>query len=153
MHMYASLNTQAPLIKSDIKLTSYKLCVKGTSHLKCTGRVVEFYIIDTYLTPILAAQASQELGIVKIILNTNNQPKCVIEQYSTLFQELGCLKVPYKIKLDSTITLIVVLCRNQPAPLRERLSGMISWTFVALHRPPLPEDLCTFLTVYAHDNL
>ena len=50
LHMYTSLNSQVKLEQSDTKLTSYsndELCVKGTSHLKCEGRIVKLYIVDT----------------------------------------------------------------------------------------------------------
>ena len=112
LHTY--LNTQIKLEKSDTKLTTYsndELCVKGKSRLECEGRSVEFYIVDTQQAPIL-------VGIIKIVLNAN---KCFIEQYPRLFKGLGCLKISYKIKLDTSVSPVVVPTRNQPAPLRERL--------------------------------
>ena len=56
LHVYIRLNTQAKLVKSDTKLTSYindELCVTGSSHLKCDGRTFKFYIVETQQNSIL----------------------------------------------------------------------------------------------------
>ena len=129
LHVYTSLNTQAKLVKSETKLTSYsnnELCVKGTSHLKCNGRTTEFYIVETQQMPILGLTASQELGIIKIVLNINDTTECITKQHSKLFTGLGCLKTPYQIKLDTTVQPVVVPPRNPPAPLRERLKETLN---------------------------
>ena len=72
LHTFNNLNTETSLVKSDTKLTSYsgnELHVKGTTCLKCADRQIEFYVVDMQQTPILGLKASQELGIIKIILN------------------------------------------------------------------------------------
>ena len=118
--------TLAKLKKSDTRLTTYsndELCVKGKASLNCEGRVVKFYIADTQQTLILGLNASQELGIIKNILNVNSLNQCLIQKYPKLFKGLRYLKVPYKIKLDTTVTVppVVVPTKNQPALLRDHL--------------------------------
>ena len=71
--------------------------------------------------PILGLRASQEFGIIKIVLNVTDTTQSIINQYPTLFKGLGCLKIPYKIQVDTTVPPVIVPLRNQPAPLRERL--------------------------------
>ena len=117
------------ITKSATKLTSYsdnELCVKGTACLLCAGQQVMFYIVDTQQMPILGLRASQELGIIKIVLNVNNTTQSIIDQHPALFKGLGCLKIPYKIQIDASIPLVIVPPRNQPAPLRERLKQALA---------------------------
>ena len=70
---------------------------------------------------ILGLRASQELGIIKIIvLNvTNNTTESIINQHPALFKGLGCPKIPYKIQIDTSVPPVIVSPKNQPAPLRE----------------------------------
>ena len=70
--MYHKLTTQSPLKKCNTKLTSYSggnLKVVGCSNLRCRHKELLFYIVDTTQDPILGLSASQELDIIKIVLN------------------------------------------------------------------------------------
>ena len=129
LHTYNSLNTESELVKSDTKLTSYsdnELCVKGTTCLNCTNRKIEFYVVDTQQMPIMGLRASQELGIIKIVLNVSDTTQSIINQHPTLFKGLGCLKIPYKIQVDTTVSPVIVPPRNQSAPLREHLKEALN---------------------------
>ena len=129
LHTFNNLNSETSLVKSDTKLTSYsgnELHVKGTTCLKCADRQIEFYVVDTQQTPILGLKASQELSIIKIILNVNDTTQSTINQHPTLFKGLGCLKTPYRIQVDMTVPPVIVPPRNQPAPLRDRLKTALN---------------------------
>ena len=83
LHTFNNLNTKTSLVKSDTKLTSYsgnELHVKGTTCLKCADRQIEFFVVDTQQTPILGLKASQELGIIKIILSVNDTTQSTIHK-------------------------------------------------------------------------
>ena len=49
--------------------TGEDLPVCGQCTLQCQNRNLEFYIVETQQDPVLSFQASQDLGIVKIVLN------------------------------------------------------------------------------------
>ena len=53
--------------------------------------------------PILGLRASQELGIIKIVLNVSNATQSIINEHPALFKGLGCLKMPYKIQVDTSV--------------------------------------------------
>ena len=70
--VYNLLTTKSPLKKCNTKLTRYSegnLKVVGCSHLSCRQKNLLFYIVDTTQDPIMGLSASQELNIIKIMLN------------------------------------------------------------------------------------
>ena len=97
LHVYNRLNTKDSITKSTAKLTSYSgetLKVKGHSHLTCQNKPIDFYVVDTTQDPILGLAASQELGIVKIVLKIDSDSNRFIKMHPKLFQGLGCLQNP-----------------------------------------------------------
>jgi hypothetical protein len=56
-------------------------------------------------------KASQELNLIKIIMNVNNgigqAAETIHEKFPKVFKGLGCLKNPYHIEVDPTITPVV----------------------------------------------
>ena len=121
--VYRQLNVRHKLAKPTTRLTSYSgedLKVQGHTSLRSRDRLIDFYIVETTQNPILGLQTSQELGIVKIVLNVD-RTNCFFKRHFKLFQGLGCLKTPYHIKIDHSITPVVSPPRNQPAAIRERL--------------------------------
>ena len=124
LHVYNRLNNKDSITKSPTKLTSYSgetLKVKGHSRLTCQNKPIDFYVVDTTQDPILGLAASQELGIVKIVLNIDSDSNHFINMHPKLFQGLGCLQNPYQIQIDPSITPVVSPSRNQPAAIRGRL--------------------------------
>lgn len=119
---------QPVINKSTTKLTSYsgeKLFVKGQYTLNCQGHVLQFFVVDTDQDPVLSFRASQDLGIIKVVLNVNRSAESYIKQYPTVFEGLGCLSKPYDIQLDPSVQPVVTPLRNQPAALRNRLKATL----------------------------
>ena len=128
LRLYRKLKTQPPLTKSSTKLSGYSggnLKVVGCSRITCQQRPLLFYVVDTTQDPILGLAASQNLGIVKIVLNIAHDTKHPVAQFPKLFKGLGCLKTPYHIQTDSSITPVVNPPRNQPVAIRDRLKNTL----------------------------
>ena len=58
----------------------------GCSRITCQKKQLLFYIVDTTQDPILGLAASQNLGIVKIVLNISNDVKHPVAQFPKLFK-------------------------------------------------------------------
>ena len=105
-------------------MTTYsgeELQVKGPCTISCQGHELQFFVVETDQDPVLSFRASQDLGIIKVILNVNNPLKNYTKQYPSVFKGLGCLSKPYHIQLDPSVQPVVTPLRNQPAALRDRL--------------------------------
>ncbi len=121
--VYKQLKGRSKLAKTTTRLTSYSgenLKVQGRTSLRTQDKPIDFYIVETTQNPILGLSTSQELGIIKIVLNVDST-NCFFKRHSKLFQGLGCLTTPYHIKIDRSVTPVVSPPRNQPAAIRERL--------------------------------
>ena len=111
--LYHTLITQSPLKQCNAQLTSYSggnLKVMGCTHLYCQQKRLLFYVVDTMQDPILGLSASQKLGIVKIILNITHDSDRFVKLHPKLFKGLGCLKMPYHIKIDPSVNPVVTPC-------------------------------------------
>ena len=73
----------------------------------------------TYQSPILGLKASQDLHVIKVIMNIGCQS--ILSQYSKVFEGLGCLSISYHIKVDPEVTPVICPPRNQPVAIRDRL--------------------------------
>ena len=129
--VYHKLTTQSPLKRCNTKLTSYSggnLKVLGRSHLSCRQKKLLFYVVDTTQDPILGLSASQELGIIKIVLNImqGSASDQLIMMYPKLFKGLGCLKAPYHIQTDPSVIPVITPCRNHPVAIRDRLKQTLN---------------------------
>ena len=123
-----TLQCQPVIKRSTTKLTSYSgeaLCIKGQCTLNCQGHELQFFVVDTDQDPVLSFRASQDLGIIKVVLNVNSSLESYIKQYPTVFEGLGCLSKPYHIQLDPSVKPVVTPLRNQPAALRDRLKATL----------------------------
>ena len=75
---------------------------------------------DKTSSPIIGLKASQDLNLIKIVMNVNNAKKDgylsenVSDQFPKVFEGLGCLKKPYHIKVNPEIVPVVSLLRRQP---------------------------------------
>ena len=72
--VYRQRNVRYKLAKPTTRLTSYSgedLKVQGHTSLRSRDRLIDFYIVETTQNPILGLQTSQELGIIKIVLNVD----------------------------------------------------------------------------------
>ena len=121
--VYKQLKVRSKLAKPTTRLTSYSgedLKVQGHTSLHSQDKLIDFYIVEMTQNPILGLSTSQELGIIKIVLNID-RTNCFFKRHSKLFQGLECLTMPYHIKIDHSVNPVISLPRNQPAAIRERL--------------------------------
>lgn len=110
--------------KTSTRLMSYTgedLPVCGQCTLQCRNRNLEFFIVDTQQEPVLSFQTSQDLGIVKIVLNVEISVTDYKTKYAKVFSGLGCFSKPYHIKVDKEIPPTVIPPTNLPAALRDRV--------------------------------
>lgn len=110
------------LRKAKVKLMGYTgdiLHTLGQCELELKDHLVDFYIVRTNQCPILGLKASQDLQLIKVIMNIGCQS--ILNQYNKLFNGLGCLSKPYHTKLDPEVTPVISNPRNQPVAIRDRL--------------------------------
>ena len=81
--------------------------------LSCQGHELQFFIVETDQDPVLGFRASQDLGIIKLILNVGRSAESYIKQYQNVFKVLGCLSKPYHIQLDPSVHPVVTPLRGQ----------------------------------------
>ncbi|KAL5468831.1 hypothetical protein EMCRGX_G029953 [Ephydatia muelleri] len=120
---YNLMHRKPRLVKSRVKLFGYtgdSLKTVGECTLPVGGHQLEFFVADTSQNPILGLNASQELNLVKVVMNVNMQMNA-IQQFKDVFSGLGCLKQPYHIKVDPTVKPVISPPRNQPVTIRDRL--------------------------------
>ena len=119
---------QHRLEQSTTKLSSYTgefLPVVGQCSLECNNTMVNFVVVKTDQDPIIGLKSSQDLNLIKIVLNVNklcDKPATNIpDKFPSVFHGLGCLKETYRIKVDPTVTPVVNPLRSTPVALREKL--------------------------------
>ena len=121
--VFQSLKEKPKLTRMSTKLTSYTgniLPILGQCKLTCEGKDLEFFVVRTNQSPILCFKASQELGLIKVILNINKADS-LVKQYKDVFEGLGCLKTPYRIKVDLSVHPTICPPRNKPVALKSRI--------------------------------
>ena len=91
-----------------------------------------FHVVETNQPGLLGLKASQELGFIKVVMNTTSpqtpKPSQVweeetIKRYGNVFKGLGRLKKPYHIEVDPNVTPVINAPRNIPAALRDRVKA------------------------------
>lgn len=106
--------------------TGEKLKVKFKCKLKVKDTYLDFYVTETDQSPLLGFRASQQLGLVKIVMSVTGEEEQehetdYVQSYSSVFSGLGCLDQPYHIDIDPSVTPVVNPTRKVPAALREKL--------------------------------
>ena len=118
------------LRKSTSRLTSYtgnRLEVLGKTTLNCMGRELEFYVTDSRQISLLGFKASQDLGLIEVVLSVDtNELHKLTREHPKVFSGLGCLEKTYKIQIDSTVTPVVNPPRKIPAALRKRVKKALN---------------------------
>ena len=117
-------SSNSVLVKSNSRLTSYtgdRLKVLGKTKLTCMGHELDFYVTNSKQMSLLGFKASQDLGLIKVVLavNSNNTFKLdrLIREHPKVFSGLGCLDKPYKIKIDNSVTPVINPPSKIPATL------------------------------------
>ena len=127
--IFMKMENRPKLKPTNTKLISYTgedLKISGSCELRCGEQVLNFFIVRTNQCPILSFKASQELNLIKVVMNVTTQEiDGLIAVYSTVFEGLGCLDQPYHIKIDDTVQPIICPPRNIPVALRERVRDEI----------------------------
>ena len=99
-----------------------------------------FHIVETNQTGLLGLTASQDLGLIKVVMVAKTEEKQtepdkseeitklseelkeeVLQKYTQVFTGLGRLEKPYHIEVDPTVTPVVNPPRTVPAALRDRV--------------------------------
>ena len=120
LRYYKTLRNRPTLKQTSVRLISYTgdtLPTLGLCDLHVKDQCLEFFIINTDQSLILGLNASQILGLIKVVLNIN-RTKDIVTCYKGVFQGLGCLQQPYHIDIDSSVQPVVFPVRNQPVALR-----------------------------------
>ena len=112
--IFIKLRNKPELQQSSTKQTTYSgdtLSIVGRCNLSCQDNNLEFFKVKTNQDPILSFKASQDLGLIKVVLSVEKTDK-IVAQYQQLFKGLGCLKTSYHIKTDPEICLTICPPRN-----------------------------------------
>ncbi|VDI62424.1 Hypothetical predicted protein, partial [Mytilus galloprovincialis] len=94
------------LSKTSTSLTSYsgdKLKVIGKCSLYLKDKNCEFFVTDTNQSPLLGFKASNELGLIHVIMTVQADVDDPVKSFPKVFTGLGCLEKPYHIKIDSSV--------------------------------------------------
>ena len=121
--VFQNLKRKPKLTQTPTKLTSYTgdvLPIIGQCTLTCEGKDLEFFVVRTSQCPILCFKASQELGLIKVVLNINKADS-LVKQFKDVFEGLGCLKTPYCIRIDLAVRPTICPPRNQPVALKSQI--------------------------------
>ena len=127
-----------PLEKSKTRLVTYsghKLSTSGkivlTISYKGKFYPVLFQIVDKNVTTILGSKSSVDMNMVSRIYAVNMQNQSshdIIQEYSEVFEGLGCLEGKYKIHTDESVRPVVHPPRKVPfaikAKVKEELNRM-----------------------------
>ncbi|CAC5410620.1 unnamed protein product [Mytilus coruscus] len=116
------------LSKTSTSLTSYsgdKLKVVGKCSLHLKDKNCEFFVTETNQSPLLGFKASNELGLIHVIMTVQTDVDDPVKSFPKVFTGLGCLEKPYHIKIDSSVNPVINPPRKIPAALREKLKGTL----------------------------
>lgn len=134
---------QLGLSKEDLLSTSMKLrgysggdiIVIGRCNLKVLYKgqsyIIDFIIADVSSPPILGRYSCQELGVIKLTLavTTNSQDEFtsgILNDYSDVFEGIGCMPGEYKICIDNTVRPVVHAPRKLPVAIKENLRNKLN---------------------------
>ena len=93
------------------------------------GRELEFYVTGSRQISLLGFKASQDLGLIEVVLSVdNNELDKLTRDNPKVFSGLGCLEKTYKIQIDPTVTPVVNPPRKILAALRKRVKKALSDT-------------------------
>ena len=125
---------EAKVHSTNTKLTGYgglNLKVKGTCDIKCSYKdaenVSKFYIVETDSPAVLGLQSCIDLGLIQLVMSVSESTGIsdTLEKYNNVFTGLGCLKDPYHIQIDESVSPVVHPPRRVPAALRDRLKSTL----------------------------
>ena len=137
------LGIQCHVEKTQITLKSYsghQIPTRGVVTLHCEhkGNVynVQFHVVEVEAPAVLSAQTCKEMGLLGRIHQLQDSepkeqhciPECptvtnqnILNEYSDLFQGLGCIPGEHTIKVDPSIPAVVHPPRKVPVSLKDKI--------------------------------
>lgn len=135
LKLYNSLGIKSNLRQTQVTLTSYtgnNLKIVGKCYIPCKKDDktfnLEFYIVDSNTQAILGLDSSLELNLIKRIdsLTKNCQYNSLINEFSELFEGIGCINEPYHIEIDKNAKPVVHPTRKVALPLMDDLKQSLA---------------------------
>ena len=125
-------NKQCPLLKAnDVKIVTYgghKMTISGKVLLniqyKDKNLEQAFYVVDDNVQNVLGAETSVQMNLIKRVyaLNTDPNDDNILNEFSDLFNDCGCIKdAVHHIELDKNVPPVVHAPRNVPVALRTKI--------------------------------
>ena len=118
----------------------------GKYKLKCTRggsqHTLELLVVDGNLKPLLSAETCKKLQFLQVLVNDNHAIHTVVhdnitasassdvfQEYSDVFEDIGCLEGSYHIEIDPTVKPVIYPPRRVPVtlkdPLKKELERMV----------------------------
>lgn len=153
------------LSESSVKLRGYSgrdIKVLGKCNLKVLYKqneyILEFIVADVASPPILGRDSCCELNVIKLTLAVTSTSESsysyITNEYSDVFEGIGCMPGEYKIEIDSSITPVVHAPRKVPVALRDsikqKLDAMVNEGIIA--KVEGPTDWVNSITVARKAN-
>ncbi|MCG7876694.1 MAG: RNase H-like domain-containing protein [Candidatus Thiodiazotropha endolucinida] len=135
--IYAQLHLRHPLEKPTTKLTAYGGetlntigCIKLTCCFSGQRQVLNFYVVETFSSPIIGLRSSIDLELIKLVLSCDAPglsdfpyltKSAVLAQYAEAFKGIGLFPGECKIHIDPTVNPVVNPPRRIPVALRDKV--------------------------------
>ena len=84
---------------------------------------VLFIVADTEFQPIIGADASEKLQLIKPIFHIDSNLPAFLEKYSDCFGDLGTLKNTYNITVDPSVPPVVNPSLRVPFAMKDKLKA------------------------------
>ena len=127
--------TTPPLQSETLQLRCYDNSVintLGQCTLQCTYQrniyPLLLKVIDGDQKPLLSGNTFMDLGLITVhtVCNVTDKSKQLIEQYSDVFEGLGCMGDTYHIDLDTIIRPVQHVPRQVPVAMKEPLQHKLA---------------------------
>ena len=130
LHVYKQINRNKPLKRSNSRLVSYsghRLDTVGKVTLLVSTKdkyvPVEFEIVKNKATPIFGLKTCLELNLISRLysLSESATSEEILENFSDVFEGLGCLSTEYKIQLEKDAKPVVHPPRKIPFAMKNKV--------------------------------
>lgn len=132
-YLFKQLQLPLSIIKANnTQLKSYtgnNLKIRGTVKLNCrkeqNSYEILFYVVETSSQALLGLQTCIELNLIKRIYSVQNTLSKMLNEFTDLFNGIGCMKLKYHIKLKENVTPKISPIRKVPLPLMNSLKNIL----------------------------
>lgn len=129
MDVYDKLNPRPSLMKTSAVLMSFtgsKVKPIGKCSVYCLSIKIKyqlaFYVVDVKVSTFLSKNACKLLGVIKFV--NAAVANGMLEEFSDVFDGLGCLDGTVKLQIDPSVTLVAHPTRKIPVALRYKLKEL-----------------------------